>query len=40
MQGVQIGDGPWRATLSQEGDKKRMWTAEETEARLKKDYAK
>ncbi len=40
MKGVQIGDGTWRAILSQEGDKKRMRTAEETEARLKKGYAK
>jgi hypothetical protein len=40
MQGVKVGDGPWRAILSQKGDKKRMWTSEETEARLKKCYAK
>ena len=35
-----MGDGPWRAILSQEGEKKRMWTEAEVEARLEKGYAK
>ena len=35
-----MGDGPWRAILSQEGEKKRLWTAEEIDVWLKKDYTK
>ena len=40
MQGEQVGTGPWRAILSQEGDEKRMWTEAEVKARLEKGYAK
>jgi len=40
MQGEQVGTGPWRAILSQEGDEKRMWTGAEVKARLEKGYAK
>lgn len=37
--GVQVGEGPWRVILSQEGQKKRMWNDNEVQTYLDRGYA-